>query len=222
MPVWLARLTEKASHEKLSQYWLDPGLTNGSASEIFTCSVEIADTAIKVAYIEQLELTLRSLRIPMEFVSLILENCGIPDLQRGESVLSGIHHELQRARQDVSKAEIYSAGAKQAFAAREAALNIEIDELRAKLEKLRKDSERNIRNLTDSLAQETQKWRDAENSLIQLRQMIKSNIDSCRSDIKLLDRYASRKISPRDFDSLRDHFFMSLKVIETLKLSAIN
>ena len=73
MPVWLARMTERGAHLKLERFWLDPKLTGGSASEIFTCSIEDADIAIQISYIDQLEKSLRHLGIPSSITKIIIK-----------------------------------------------------------------------------------------------------------------------------------------------------
>jgi hypothetical protein len=52
MPIWLARLSERTAHKNLKSYWLDPKITGGTASEIFTCTLDIAENAVELAFIE--------------------------------------------------------------------------------------------------------------------------------------------------------------------------
>ena len=59
MPIWLARLTERASHRHLKSYWLDPKITGGTASEIFMCPLDIAVSAVELAFLEELEQVLK-------------------------------------------------------------------------------------------------------------------------------------------------------------------
>ena len=49
MPVWLAKMTEKAAHKELSDYWMDPAITGGSANEVFYCEPDLAETAVIIA-----------------------------------------------------------------------------------------------------------------------------------------------------------------------------
>ncbi|MDA8579061.1 hypothetical protein N9L08_09050 [Rhodobacteraceae bacterium] len=49
MPVWLAKLTEKAAHQELNEYWMDPGITGGTAHEVFYCDPETAEIVIAIA-----------------------------------------------------------------------------------------------------------------------------------------------------------------------------
>ena len=49
MPIWLAKMTEKAAHKELSDHWMDPAITGGSANEVFYCEPELAEAAVIVA-----------------------------------------------------------------------------------------------------------------------------------------------------------------------------
>ena len=49
MPVWLAKMTEKAAHKELSDYWMDPAITGESANEVFYCEPDLAETAVIIA-----------------------------------------------------------------------------------------------------------------------------------------------------------------------------
>lgn len=49
MPVWLAKLTEKATHKILGEYWMDPKISGGTANEVFCCDPELAETAVFVS-----------------------------------------------------------------------------------------------------------------------------------------------------------------------------
>lgn len=79
MPIWLARLTEKASHKILKEHWLDPKITGGTASEIFTCTIEVAENAVQNAYKEQLRLALLSLKISPKICDYILYNNSLAE-----------------------------------------------------------------------------------------------------------------------------------------------
>jgi|GEM_PF-6714082 len=77
MPVWLAKATERSSHKNLKNFWLNPKVTGGTASEIFTCSLETAEIAVQSAFTEELTKLLKTLRVPDPFVKFILNEHGI-------------------------------------------------------------------------------------------------------------------------------------------------
>jgi hypothetical protein len=76
MPVWLARLAERTTHRNLKSYWLDPKITGGTASEIFTCSLETAESAVESACNEQIEIVLKSLKVPQFLLNFVLNKNG--------------------------------------------------------------------------------------------------------------------------------------------------
>jgi T5orf172 domain len=218
MPVWLARLTEKAAHQKLSNYWLDPGLTNGSASEIFTCSVEIADTAIKIAYIEQLEASLKSLRIPEVIVSIILKNSTISDLQSPDSTRTDLESLLKKAAQETDEVKNQLKQAERYFAQTESNLKQQISELKQLLNRKDLEIEKITTSSENQRKADLKKIMEAEKQIEQIKQLIHDALGHCRQEIKAIERYSRKKISPRDFESLKDHFSRSLNVISRLKL----
>ena len=74
MPLWLARQTELATHKHLEEYWLDPGITEGRAREVFVCKPEIGAIALEIAYQEQLELSLIQLGVPKQFIEFLFDS----------------------------------------------------------------------------------------------------------------------------------------------------
>jgi hypothetical protein len=77
MPIWMARQTEKAAHKRLEQYWLDPRVTGGTASEVFICPFEIAEQAIELAYKDQLEKVLTFLKVPRYVIDYVYQQHGL-------------------------------------------------------------------------------------------------------------------------------------------------
>lgn len=64
LPIWLARLVEKESHNRLAEYWLDPKLTGGTAKEVFLCEPEIAEITVEDAKQEKILEAVIQLGIP--------------------------------------------------------------------------------------------------------------------------------------------------------------
>lgn len=87
MPLWLARLTEQATHKRLEMFWLDPKITGGTASEVFTCSFEVAEKAVEDAYQYQMDRVLTSLKLPKYVKDFVFQQNGLSDASKlGELV----------------------------------------------------------------------------------------------------------------------------------------
>lgn len=101
MPIWMARLTEQAAHKKLSQYWLDPKITGGTASEVFTCPYNVAEEAVEQAYKDQLDRVLTSLKIPQNIKEFIRQQHGLSE----ESQLGKLISEISSLKSKLSESE---------------------------------------------------------------------------------------------------------------------
>jgi len=218
MPSWLTRLTEAAAHKKLANYWLDPGITNGSASEVFTCSIETADTAIKLAYLEQLESSLRSLRIPDIFISIVIKHSSIHDIQNPIAIEKDIEEVLKQALMESRRANLQIEQINENH--RLSLLEIQNQNTQLKQALVHKDKE--LKALQSSFdakyASNAARIESQQIELSQFRQGLETLFESSRSEIKVIERYSKRKIVPRDFDSLKDHFSISVGVINKFKI----
>ncbi len=98
MPNFLARLTEKSAHQQLSEYWLDPKITGGTASEIFMCSPEIASIAVEIAKDESQKNIYKAMGLPINIFELInnySQNDEIAELKKSNKNLKITISELQ-------------------------------------------------------------------------------------------------------------------------------
>lgn len=144
MPLWLARLTEKATHKQLEQYWLDPGITGGSAQEVFLCNPELADTALEIALAEEKESALKQLGVPAALARHITN----------DSELASIMTELEKTH----RIEIASMDEKlSSLLDEKKALNDRIDQLEGLVESREQqisELERYFDSLTNSMSKD--------------------------------------------------------------------
>jgi hypothetical protein len=200
MPIWLAKLTERSAHALLSKFWLDPKLTGGSASEIFTCSLEEGEIAVQMAYIEQLEKALNLLRLPETLVKLILKEKGLSSEISLSTIELGLEEinikryaEIQTLKHDLID------------------LQIKNNNLQNKL------TETNERELA-ALSSYNKKIEHLQTELTELRKSITSSTSELDYEIAILDKISEKKINMRDFEVLRDGFRKAIKIIINLRL----
>jgi hypothetical protein len=201
MPVWLAKLTEKAAHAKLFDYWLDPKLTGGTASEIFTCSIEYADTAIKLAYIEQLELALKLIGLPKIIVQAIFNINGLSSDSSGKEILEKINSTIRDDNNEKNT------------------MQLKIADLESNLEKIKKDL-KNDEVINSSLIRTLrEKISTLETDVNTYRCIIDNCVKDYSDEIDYLESIAEKKINLKDFDRLRESFRRSVETIRGLRLA---
>ena len=201
MPIWLAKMTERAAHAQLNQFWLDPKLTGGSASEIFTCSVEDGDVAIQVAYIEQLERALRLLGIPDAFVKVVLKDRGLSS----DTSISSLELRLDAIRRDgLKENEILT---------RKIQL-LETDQLKSEehSDRISKLIEAEKKALLEKIAA-------LETECSKFKNYIQSSINDFDKEIEMLENIAGKKINLKDFEMLRDGFRRAVEIIRKLRIN---
>ncbi len=200
MPIWLAKMTERAAHSKLEKFWLDPKLTGGSASEIFTCSIDDGDIAIQTAYIEQLEKSLQILGIPNDIAKIILKQKGLSsDLNTSviEAHLKAISNEQKNIVEEYKiKFDILS------------------KEMELEKEKFKFSLEIHAAEL--NALQEKNSKLDTEIS--RLENIINSSTEDFNHEIEALEKVADKKINMKDFESLRYSFRKAVDIIRALRL----
>ena len=205
MPVWLARLTERATHKNLQQYWLNPKITGGSASEIFTCSLEIAENGVEISYLEQLEKVMKSLKVPEVVTKLILSKYGFSQSTTLDSII----------RQIENKKEVYEN---------------EVSTLRANsLEKLKEVErkflleENNLKNELDNVKKQLNIVKEENekltNNIIVINNMSEEELQEKE---KLLRIFGDKKINYNQFEVLRDNYRKALDLIEIYRVKEFN
>ena len=175
MPVWLAKLTEKAAHANLKSYWLDPKVTGGTASEIFTCSLPIAEQAVELAFSDQLRQVLRSLKVSPEVEEYILYENSV----------------------------------------------IESSQLTKLIEKEKEDADK-IKNLVSNLNLLNNEIKIAKDEINQLKNklslIVLDDSNELLEQINTLERFSDQKISPSQFEKLRDNFRIAIEIIRIMRL----
>lgn len=175
MPIWLAKLTEKAAHANLKSYWLDPKVTGGSASEIFTCSLPIAEQAVELAFSDQLRQVLRSLKVSHEVEEYILyENNVIESSQ--------LIKLIEKEKEDAEKIKHL-----------ESELNLLNNELKIAIDEI---------NLLKN----------------KLSLIVLDDSNELLERINFLERFSDQKISPSQFEKLRDNFRNAIEIIRIMRL----
>lgn len=197
MPVWLARLTERASHRNLNNYWLDPKITGGTASEIFMCPLDVAVSAVELAFLEELEQVLKSLKVPDHIVQLILHKHGIME----NSPLSELIIQFEKKEQAFSQV---------------------IDELNEKFDMREKDLihhssilERQLVDTRQKLEKEQVRNKELSEKLLGVQQISLDDLSIREYDLRT---FADKKINPSQFEVLRDNFRKSIELIETYRI----
>jgi hypothetical protein len=197
MPIWLARLTERASHRHLKSYWLDPKITGGTASEIFMCPLDVAVSAVELAFLEELEQVLKSLKVPSHIAQLILHKHGITE----NSQLSELTIQFEKKEQALAQV---------------------IDALNAKFEMKEKDLihhsnvlERQLVEAKQQLEKEQVKNKELSEKLLGVQQISLDTLSIREHDLRI---FADKKINPSQFEVLRDNFRKSIELIETYRI----
>jgi ribosomal protein S13 len=201
MPVWLAKLTEKAAHAKLLNFWLDPKLTGGTASEIFTCSIEHADTAIKLAYIEQLELALKLIGLPKILVQAILSINGLSNESSGKEILEKINSTIRDDNHEKNT------------------LQLKMAELESSFEKIKKDVKNDELVNASLIRSLREKISTLETDVNTYKTIINNSSKDYTEEIAYLESIAEKKINLKDFDRLRESFRRSVETIKGLRLA---
>ena len=201
MPVWLAKLTERSAHSKLVNFWLDPKLTGGSASEVFTCPRDDGDIAIQLSYIEHLEKTIRLLGLPDVLVEIILKEAGLSS----EMTISSLEKSLEKFSDEQRKEKEI--------------LLQKIVRLENEKQKQEEKMSRAFQMLEADKSGLVEKIGALEAEIITLRQYIKSAGSDFSSDIDLLEKFADNKINLRDFESLRFNFRRAIEIIRLLRIN---
>ena len=199
MPIWLAKLTEKAAHDKLAPYWLDPKLTGGTASEIFTCSIDYADTAIKLAHVEQLEKALNSLGIPKVLITLILNDKELSSSSSATEIENKINNVLKT-----------SAKEKENLISKVNDLQMEINTANDCLIKEKAFHESEVLSLKEKISM-------LETKINSYEVMLRSSVNDFANEIELIENFSEKKINPKDFDKLRDAFRKSIEIIRIMR-----
>ena len=200
MPVWLARMTERGAHLKLERFWLDPKLTGGSASEIFTCSIEDADIAIQISYIDQLEKSLRHLGIPSSITKIIIKERGLSSDISSSTIEK---HLATISGEQKSKVENLNAQ-----------LRKNLDELELEKEKLQlmqKLHDAECKSLHEKISQ-------LETDVSTLKSVIHTSTLDFNKEISILENISEKKINTKDFEMLRDGFRRAIGVMRHLRL----
>ena len=201
MPVWLAKLTERASHQILRPYWLDPKITGGSASEIFTCDLETAENAVELAHLEQLEIALNSLKLPAPIISLILSQHKLKDTSDADCILNSLsENENNLKLKLIEQKKIFDDNfhsMQSDFKKKVGILEEEIEILKNKCADLQAEK--------NSLSDIIESARNAD-----LDEMFLLEAD--------LNKFGQKKINQRQFESLRDNFRKALELIKIYRI----
>lgn len=191
MPIWLAKLTEQSAHNKLAEFWLNPKFTGGTASEIFICSLEAADTAIKTAYESEIQKFLKYIGSEEKLLSIKFEEDSNQNLQ---------NLIIQKVA---------------AVAASEDKIKHQNAELDAALQESRRiilslqDEILYLRNVKNSLEIEVEKYKN----------WIAASRENFEEEIAILDSMAERKINLKDFEKVRDGFRRAIEIIKIMKIT---
>lgn len=94
MPLWLARVTEEAAHEELAEYWLDPDITGGTATEIFQIAADKAEIFVGTAIEKQRGIAIQSLGYDQQLLDAVradrvedlVEDCEAKQAQSLETI----------------------------------------------------------------------------------------------------------------------------------------
>jgi hypothetical protein len=199
MPLWLAKQTERRAHAILAQYWLDPRMTGGSASEIFTCPTEEGDIAVQLAFLEELEHTLKLLRLPSTLIDIISKEHRISDNISANKIQTSLLE--ANSRQQITIAEM--AG--------------QIEALKQTIRNLAENSENTIVALKIKNEALETRILDLERELLDSQQSRKRPAEEFAQEVQVLENISNRKINQKDFELLRDGFRRAMEVIHELK-----
>ena len=202
MPVWLAKLTERSAHAKLASFWLDPKLTGGSASEIFTCPLDDGDIAIQLSYMEHLEKSIRLLGLPDVLVKIILKEAGLSS----EMTISALEKRLDFVADEQRKE-------KKALVQRIG----ELEDTRKRQEEIMAQAIQLLESDKKSLVEKVEAL---EAEIKTLRQYIKSAGSDFSKDIDMLGDFADKKINIKDFEILRSNFRKTIEIVRLLRIKS--
>jgi len=197
MPVWLARLSEKTAHTYLKQYWLDPKITGGTASEIFTCSLTVAEEAVNKAFIDQLRRALKSLRLPESLVTVVLEQYGSTESNDLSVILTKIESDFEKIKvqQDERVRELLE----------------QIDGLKDQIELLKKE----LTEASSLPIYYKTKYQELEDVMNNMRKMTADELLIKEAELK---RFYRKKVSFSHYELLRDNYRKAIDLIETYRI----
>lgn len=102
MPIYLARLTERAAHLQLSEYWFDPKITGGTANEIFMCSPDVASVAVQIAKDEAQKIILSSLGLPKNTHDLLKNSINTRDSEKTTEIINELNRKINDLENTIS------------------------------------------------------------------------------------------------------------------------
>ena len=100
MPLWLARVTEEAAHEELAEYWLDPDITGGTATEIFQIAADKAEIFVGTAIEKQRGIAIQSLGYDQQLLDAVRAD-RVEDLVEAFALADGflaVLHDADQSR----------------------------------------------------------------------------------------------------------------------------
>lgn len=201
MPVWLARLTERAAHRNLQNYWLNPKFTGGTASEIFNCKPDIAESAVEIAHLEQLEGVLASLNLPEIISSYVLSRNNF-------SVKSELSELVDVFTRNENELKIKIIDLERSHKNNVEYLRIECKQKSDILESELKSLHEKYLELQTAHKELLAIINAAKN--MELRQMIELEND--------LKKFSEKKINPSQFELLRENYRKALELIEQYRI----
>ena len=202
MPVWLAKMTERAAHEVLKIYWLDPKVTGGTANEIFMCELEVAEDAVSLARIECIEKAMKSLGIQPFVIDLLLSRSGL-SASRNDDIVEAYEGKLN----DLSR-KLASSNAKlNTLELSHETLLRELERVTAELKE--KDKNYSLK-LAELKSEHSEHIRRLESSYL-------STTNDFSNEIEILEAFASKKLNPRDFELLRSRFREAVDVLRSIR-----
>jgi hypothetical protein len=228
MPLWLARLTEKATHKQLEQYWLNPGITGGTAQEVFLCNPDLAKIAIESALKEQRELALVQMGVPESVVGHICDGYNlakkaaeieeiyeleITEIKEGHRLEIAATEEKYQYDILLANRELScSLDAKKALNAQIKELSAPIKELEEKYEfavnQVRTELESLIENREQRIS-ELERYFDNLSTSMSKNELILS--------LRELESFDDRRHTYDDFSELLDKYRAAIRLIHSLK-----
>lgn len=198
MPIWLARLVEKEAHVQLAEYWLDPKLTGGSATEVFLCSPEVAEVAVEIARNEKSAEALAQLGAPRSIAKQLIEQMS--GSKHAFSISQALEETNGRLSARISE-----------LAAANTAYRNELETLHLSQSQATEEATKSLRdNITVILAENLR----LKGKIDELLRPSLSAIEITAADLTKIDR---NKIRYEDFAQLRDKFFEAVHLISKLQ-----
>lgn len=198
MPLWLAKLVEKEAHVQLAEYWLDPKLTGGSATEVFLCSPEVAEVAIEIAKKEKTAEALAQLGAPRSIAKQLIEQ--ISDSKHASSISQALEEANLRLSARISELE-----------AANTTFRNELEILHLSQPQAIEEATKSLRdNISIILAENLR----LKSKIDELLHPSLSAIEITAADLTRMDR---NKIRYEDFAQLRNKFFEAVHLISKLQ-----